>query len=94
MSASKTSAIKCILCADRKDDIQEAYTCISCFEFLVSNGYRYNGETIETYKAIFAGILARPENSKFLAEIVARRQKLEQSVLDAIASAFSAKAGA
>lgn len=79
--------IKCIVCANRTGNyqLQVAFTCIGCTQFLSSNGFVYDDETIETYKAIIAGILARPENSKFLAEILARRQAQQQSVLDAIA---------
>lgn len=85
--------IKCIVCAKRSSDIQMAFTCISCTEFLGANGYTYNGETIETYTAIVAGILARNENSAFFAEVMNRKQEQKQSVLDALAMAMS-KAGA
>ena len=79
--------IKCIVCAERTGNyqLQIAFTCISCTAFLAKNGFTYDGETIEVYKAIISDILARPENSKFFAEIFARRQEQQQSVLDAIA---------
>lgn len=80
--------IKCIVCAERKN-VEKAFTCSDCTKFVNANGFVYNGETIETYTAIVAGILARPENSKFLAEIITRRQAQQQSVLDAIASVMS-----
>ena len=82
--------IKCIVCAKRSSDIQKAFTCTSCTEFVVANGYTYNGETIETYVAMVAGILARNENSAFLAEILKRKQEQKQSVLDAIAMVVKA----
>lgn len=82
--------IKCIVCAKRTSDIQNAFTCTSCTQFLVANGYTYNNESLETYTASFAGILARPENSEFLAEITKRRQEQRQSVLDALAMAVKA----
>jgi N-acetylglutamate synthase-like GNAT family acetyltransferase len=87
--------IKCIVCAKRTEnqDIQKAFTCTSCTEFLSANGFEYTGESIESYTASFAGVLARPENSEFLAEILNRRQEQKQSVLDAI-SAVMTKAGA
>ena len=85
--------IKCIVCAKRTSDIQKAFTCTSCTEFLSANGFEYSGESIESYTASFAGVLARPENSEFLAEILNRRQEQKQSVLDAI-SAVMTKAGA
>lgn len=85
--------IKCIVCVQRKQDIQIAFTCSACTEFLNTNGLEFNGESIESYTASFAGILARPENAKFLAEILQRRQEQKQSVLDAI-SAVTSKAGA
>jgi len=77
--------IKCIVCAKRSSDIQQAYTCLSCMQFLLNNGYKYNGETIEQYQQVVADILARNENSRFLAEITRTRQTQKQSVLDAIA---------
>jgi hypothetical protein len=54
-------------------------------QFLLNNGYKYNGETIEQYQQVVADILARNENSRFLAEITRTRQTQKQSVLDAIA---------
>lgn len=84
--------IKCIVCAERKY-VEKAFTCSDCTHFMKANGFEFNGESIETYKAIVAGILARPENAEFLSVVMARKQKLQQSVLDAIASAMS-KAGA
>lgn len=84
--------IKCIVCAKRKN-VEKAFTCADCTKFVNANGFVYDGETIETYTAIIAGILASPENSKFLAEILARRQAQQQSVLDAIASVMG-KVGA
>jgi len=77
--------IKCIVCAERSFDIQQAYTCLSCMQFLLNNGYKYNGETIEQYQQVVADILARNENLGFLAEITRTRQTQKQSVLDAIA---------
>ena len=77
--------IKCIVCAKRSSDIQQAYTCLSCMQFLLNNGYKYNGETIEQYQQVVADILARNENLGFLAEITRTRQTQKQSVLDAIA---------
>ena len=77
--------IKCIVCAKRSSDIQQAYTCLSCMQFLLNNGYKYNGETIEQYQQVVADILARNENSRFLTEITRTRQTQKQSVLDAIA---------
>lgn len=84
--------IKCIVCVQRKQDIQKAFTCSTCTEFLSANGFEYNGESIESYTASFAGILARPENAGFLAEILQRKQEQKQSVLDAISAVV--KAGA
>jgi hypothetical protein len=83
-----TASIKCIVCAKRTTEIQDAFTCINCTNFLVANGYTYNSERIETYIAIVSGILARTENSKFLAEIMSRKQEQKQSVLDAIHNAI------
>jgi hypothetical protein len=54
-------------------------------QFLLNNGYKYNGETIEQYQQVVADILARNENSRFLTEITRTRQTQKQSVLDAIA---------
>jgi hypothetical protein len=54
-------------------------------QFLLNNGYKYNGETIEQYQQVVADILARNENLGFLAEITRTRQTQKQSVLDAIA---------
>lgn len=84
--------IKCIVCAERKN-VEKAFTCSDCTKFMNDNGFVFDGESFETYKAIVAGILARPENSKFLAEILTRRQAQQQSVLDAIASVME-KVGA
>lgn len=84
--------IKCIVCAKRKN-VEKAFTCADCTQFLASNGFVYGGESIESYTASVAGILARNENSEFLADIINRRQEQRQSVLDAI-SAVTQKAGA
>lgn len=84
--------IKCIVCAERKY-VEKAFTCSDCTQFMKNNGFEFNGESYETYKAIVAGILARPENAEFLAIVMERKQKLQQSVLDAI-SAIMSKAGA
>lgn len=84
--------IKCIVCAKRKN-VEKAFTCSDCTKFVNANGFVYDGETIETYTAIVAGILARNENSAFLSEILSRRQEQKQSVLDAI-SAVTRKVGA
>jgi hypothetical protein len=83
--------IKCIVCAKRtnQNDIQKAFTCTSCTEFLSANDFQFTGESIESYTASFAGVLARPENSEFLQEILQRRQEQKQSVLDAIASVMT-----
>jgi hypothetical protein len=80
---------KCIVCAKRTI-ASVALTCIDCVEFLRTNGFVYSGESIESYTYSFAGILARPENAEFLAEITKRRQEQRQSVLDAIAMAVKA----
>ena len=82
--------IKCLVCAKRTSDIQIAMTCTSCTKFLLDNGFEYQGESIESYTYSCAGILARNENSAFLAEILKRRQEQKQSVLDAIAMAVKA----
>ena len=84
--------IKCIVCAERKN-VEKAFTCSDCTKFLNANGLTYSGESIESYTASFAGVLARPENAEFLAEILTRKQAQKQSVLDAI-SAITVKAGA
>jgi hypothetical protein len=87
--------IKCIVCAERKEnkDIEKAFTCTSCTEFLSANRFEYSGESFESYTASIAGILARAENAGFLLEILQRKQAQRQSVLDAIAS-ISPKVGA
>jgi hypothetical protein len=87
--------IKCIVCVERKEnkDIEKAFTCADCTQFLSNNGFEYSGESIGSYTASFAGILARPENAEFLADILNRRQEQKQSVLDAIAGIMT-KAGA
>lgn len=54
------------------------------------NGFVFDGESFETYQAIVAGILTRPENAEFLSIVMERKQKLQQSVLDAIALAVKA----
>jgi hypothetical protein len=78
--------IKCIVCAERKN-VEKAFTCSDCTQFLNANGFVYDNETIETYQVIVSSILARNENSRFLYEIMKRRQTQQQSVLDAIAKA-------
>lgn len=75
--------IKCIVCAERKN-VEKAFTCSDCTKFLNANGLTYSGESIESYTASFAGVLARPENAEFLARILQRKQEQKQSVLDAI----------
>jgi hypothetical protein len=84
--------LKCLVCVQRKN-VEKAFTCADCTEFLSNNGFQYSGESIESYTASFAGILARPENAEFLADILNRRQEQKQSVLDAIAGIMT-KAGA
>lgn len=81
--------IKCLVCA-RRVNASVAFTCIDCIDFLRFNDFVYNGESLEAYIAIIAGILARPENSGLLAEILKRKQEQRQSVLDAIAMAVKA----
>jgi hypothetical protein len=76
--------IKCIVCAERKN-VEKAFTCSDCTQFLNANGFVYDNETIETYQAIVSTILARNENFRFLYEIMKRRQTQQQLVLDAIA---------
>lgn len=83
--------IKCIVCAERKN-VEKAFTCSDCTKFLNANGLTYGGESIESYTASFAGVLARPENAEFLARILQRKQEQKQSVLDAITAVV--KAGA
>lgn len=83
--------IKCIVCAERKN-VEKAFTCSDCTKFLNANGFEYTGESIESYTASFAGVLARPENAEFLARILQRKQEQKQSVLDAITAVV--KAGA
>lgn len=83
--------IKCIVCAERKN-VEKAFTCSDCTKFLNANGLTYSGESIESYTASFAGVLARPENAEFLARILQRKQEQKQSVLDAITAVL--KAGA
>lgn len=83
--------IKCIVCAERKN-VEKAFTCSDCTKFLNANGLTYSGESIESYTASFAGVLARPENAEFLAKILLRKQEQKQSVLDAITAVV--KAGA
>lgn len=83
--------IKCIVCAERKN-VEKAFTCSDCTKFLNANGLTYSGESIESYTASFAGVLARPENAEFLARILQRKQEQKQSVLDAITAVV--KAGA
>ena len=83
--------IKCIVCAERKN-VEKAFTCSDCTKFLNANGLTYSGESIESYTASFAGVLARPENAEFLAEILTLKQAQKQSVLDAITAVV--KAGA
>lgn len=78
--------IKCIVCAERKN-VEKAFTCSDCTQFLNTNGFVYDNETIETYQVIVSSILARNENSEFLYKITKRRQAQNQSVLDAIAKA-------
>jgi hypothetical protein len=78
--------IKCIVCAERKN-VEKAFTCSDCTQFLNANGFVYSNETIEIYQEIVSSILARNENSEFLYEIVKRRQNQKQSVLNAIAKA-------
>ena len=80
---------KCLVCAKRTI-ASVALTCIDCVEFLRNNGFEYQGESIESYIYSCAGILARNENSAFLAEILNRKQEQKQSVLDAIAMAVKA----
>jgi hypothetical protein len=80
--------IKCIVCAERKN-VEKAFTCSDCTQFLNANGFVYGNETIEIYQEIVASILARNENSEFLYEIVKRRQDQKQSVLDAIAKVIA-----
>jgi len=83
--------IKCIVCVERKN-VEKAFTCSDCTKFLNANGLTYSGESIESYTASFAGVLARPENAEFLAKILLRKQEQKQSVLDAITAVV--KAGA
>lgn len=78
--------IKCIVCAERKN-VEKAFTCSDCTQFLNTNGFVYDNETIETYQVIVSSILARNENLEFLYKITKRRQAQNQSVLDAIAKA-------
>ena len=81
--------IRCIVCAQRKEDIQKAFTCTSCTELLKVNGFTYNGEKIEKYEAIVAEILIRAENADFLQEVMTRREITSKSVWEAIEKAVS-----